>query len=283
MNKKMLAVFGLKWDPFSPGVPTEALYLSPKVENFCWRAENLAREGGFALVSGEPGGGKSDVLRMLVERLSGLRDVKVGLLSRPQAKLADFFREMGDLFGVQLQPHNRWAGSKVLRERWQSHIDAALFRPVLVVDEAQEMQTSVLNELRLMCSSRLDSHLLLTTVLAGDGRLVERLRSEELLPLGSRMRVRLTLERATPEEMLETLRHVLARAGNPKLMTGELMTTLCEHATGNYRSLMTMAGELLAVGAQREVKQLDEKLYLEVFAVPPPVQQQLKAAQSRRR
>jgi type II secretory pathway predicted ATPase ExeA len=282
VNKKLLSVFGLKWNPFSPDVPIEALHVTPKVENFCWRTENLAREGGFALVTGEPGGGKSDVLRLLVERLTALRDVKVGVLSRPQAKLADFYREMGDLFGVQLQPHNRWGGSKVLRERWQVHIDAALFRPVLVIDEAQEMQTSVLNELRLMCSTRLDSHLLLTTVVAGDGRLVERLRSDELLPLGSRVRVRLSLERATPEEMLETLRYVLAKAGNAKLMTAELMTTLCEHATGNYRTLMTMAGELLAVGAQREVKQLDEKLYFEVFAVPPPAEQ-LQATQSRRR
>lgn len=282
MNKKLLSVFGLKWNPFSPDVPIEALHLTPKVENFCWRTENLAREGGFALVTGEPGAGKSDALRLLVARLTALRDVKVGIFSRPQAALADFYREMGDLFGVQLQPHNRWGGSKVLREKWQSHIDAALFRPVMVVDEAQEMQTSVLNELRLMCSTQLDSHLLLTTVLAGDGRLVERLRSDELLPLGSRMRVRLSLERATPEEMLETLRYVLAKAGNAKLMTVELMTTLCEHATGNYRTLMTMAGELLAVGAQREVKQLDEKLYFEIFAVPPPVEQ-IKAAQGRRR
>ena len=165
----------------------------------------------------------------------------------------------------------------MLREKWQSHIDTALFRPVLVVDEAQEMQTSVLNELRLLCSTRLDSHLLLTTVLAGDNRLVERLRSDELLPLGSRMRVRLPLEHATPDEMLETLRHALAKAGN-----GKLMTTLCEHATGNYRSLMNMGSELLAVGAHRELKQLDEKLYLEVFAVPPPAEQS-KPAQSRRR
>ena len=111
-------------------------------------------------------------------------------------------REMGDLFGVALVPHNRWGGSKLLREKWQSHLDAALFRPVLVVDEAQEMQTSVLNELRLLCSTRLDSHLLLTTVLAGDGRLLERLRTDELLPLGSRMRVRLPLERASTDEMI---------------------------------------------------------------------------------
>jgi hypothetical protein len=53
-------------------------------------------------------------------------------------------------------------------------------------------------------------------------------------------------------------------------MTPELMTTLTEHAAGNYRILMTMAGELLDAGIQREVSQLDEKLYLEVFAVPAP-------------
>jgi len=51
-------------------------------------------------------------------------------------------------------------------------------------------------------------------------------------------------------------------------MTKELITTLAEHAAGNYRILMTMAGELLDAAVQRDLKQLDEKLYLEVFAVP---------------
>src|SRR5258708_31866338 len=77
---------------------------------------------------------------------------------------------MGDLFGVELRPHNRWAGAKVLRERWQTHIDASLVRPVLVIDEAQEMLSTVLSELRLLCSTKLDSHILLTVVLAGDRR-----------------------------------------------------------------------------------------------------------------
>jgi general secretion pathway protein A len=281
VNKKVLSMYGLKWNPFSPDVPTEALHVSPRLESFGWRVENLAREGGFALVTGEPGMGKSVALRLLVERLSALPDVKVGLLTRPQTNLADFYREMGDMFGVQLQPHNRWNGSKALREKWQAHIDAALLRPVLVVDEAQEMQSAVLNELRLLCSTRLDSHLLLTTVLAGDGRLTEKFRSDELLPLGSRMRVRLALERATPDELCEMLKHALNKAGNPKLMTAELMSTLSEHATGNLRALMNMGGELLAAGAQREVKQLDEKLYFEVFAVP--VTESVKANGAARR
>jgi len=164
---------------------------------------------------GCPGLGKSVTLRLLAERLSGLRDVQLGVLSRPQAGLADFYRELGDLFGVQLHPHNRWGGAKVLRERWQGHIDASLSRPVLLVDEGQEMQQPVLNELRLLCSARLDSHLLLTVVLAGDQRLLERFRGEELLPLGSRMRVRLALDRASPEALRALLQQRSPRPVRP--------------------------------------------------------------------
>jgi type II secretory pathway predicted ATPase ExeA len=265
VNKKLLSLYGLKWNPFAVEVPTEALYVSPRVDSFCWRVEQLIDEGGFALVTGAPGVGKSATLRVLNERLSGLRDVQVGVLSRPQAGMADFYREMGDLFGVQLHPHNRHAGAKVLRGRWQAHIDASLSRPVLIVDEAQEVLAAVLAELRLLSSARLDSHLLLTVVLAGDQRLTERFRSEELLPLGSRVRVRLTLERATPDELRECITHALAKAGAPKLMTAELIATLCDHAQGNLRALMNMAGELLTVAAQREARHIDEQLFFETF------------------
>lgn len=281
MNKKLLSLYGLKWSPFSPEVPTEALYITPRVELFCWRVEQLASEGGFALVTGDPGIGKSVTLRILAERLAAQRDAKVGVFTRPQAGLADFYRELGDMFGVTLRPHNRYAGSKVLRERWQTHIDASLLRPVLIVDEAQEMSPSVLAELRLLSAIRLDSHVLLTVILAGDRRLVERFRSDEFLALGSRIRVRLALERATPDELQHCLKHALHRAGAPQLMTPELMGSLCDHAQGNYRTLMNMAGELLVLAAQREAQQIDEKLFLETYAAPPAPQ--VKIAAGRRR
>jgi type II secretory pathway predicted ATPase ExeA len=276
MNPKLLALYGLKWNPFSPEVPIEALLNTPRFQHFAWRVESLTREGGFALITGEPGLGKSVALRLLVDKLSGHRDLVVGILTRPQSGIPDFYRELGDLFGVQLSPHNRWAGTRVLRERWRAHIETALLRPVLVVDEAQEMKPPVLNELRLLSATELDSRALLTVVLGGDSRLTEKFRSEELLPLGSRMRVRLALQAATQQELLECLRHALAQAGNPRLMTPELMTALCEHALGNYRILMTMAAELLDAAAQREAVQLDEKLYFDVFAVPRPERGRVK-------
>lgn len=280
MNKKLLALYGLKWNPFAPDVPVEALHVSRRIESFCWRAEQLVGEGGFALVTGVPGTGKSVSLRILAERLEARRDVKVGILTRPQAGLTDFYREMGDLFGVELRPANRWGGAKLLRDRWQTHIDAALSRPVLIVDEAQEMLPAVLAELRLLSSARLDSHILLTVVLAGDGRLLDQLRSDELAPLNSRMRVRLTLERATPDELAELVMHALAKAGAVKLMTPELIATLADHAQGNPRALMNIAGELLDVAAQREARHIDEKLFLEMCATPPVPE--TKSARQRR-
>ena len=269
MNQRLLALYGLKWNPFSPELPTEAIFVPPKLENFCWRIEHAQiREGGFAMIHGDPGTGKSIALRLLAERLSKLSDVTVGAVSHPQSNLADFYRELGDIFTVALRPHNRWGGFKALRERWLAHLDTTRRRCVLLIDEAQEMSPAALCELRLLASARFDSQPLLCVVLAGDARLVDKLRREELIPLGSRIRTRLATEHASREELIEGLAHLLSGAGNATLMTQQLRHTLCDHAAGNYRILTTMAAELLAVAAKRELPQLDEKLYLEVFAQP---------------
>ena len=132
------------------------------------------------------------------------------------------------------------------------------------------MHPTVLNELRLLTSMHFDSRTLLSVILAGDARLSAKLRREELLPLGSRIRSRLNMEYASREVLLECLKHLQNSSGNASLMSAELMSTLAEHALGNYRVLTTMAAELLATAAQHERPQLDAQLYLEVFGTPVP-------------
>jgi general secretion pathway protein A len=269
MSTKLLALYGLKFNPFRPDIPVEALYKTPTVDAFLRRVELGIADGGYAIITGDPGTGKSVALRLLSKRLESLRDVVVGTIEHPQSRTLDFYRELGDVFGVPLLTYNRWAGFKMLRTRWADHIASSLSRPVLIFDEAQETLTTVLNELRVLASKEFDSRQLLCVVLAGDARLVDRLRTPELLPLGSRIRRRLVLEYASRDELLACLDHLLETAGNPSLMTTELKATLADHAAGNYRVLMNLADELLSIAVDRELPRLDEKLFLEVFSQQP--------------
>jgi general secretion pathway protein A len=268
--KKMLALWGLKWNPFSPELPSEGLLVTPKIENFAWRVEQMVQEGGFALITGESGTGKSVALRIVAGRLQALREVVVGVIERPQSKSSDFYRELGDIFSVKLSPSNRWDGFKALRERWKAHVASSRIRPVLLVDEAQEMSPEVLGELRILASADFDATSLLTVVLSGDGRLLELLRLDQLIPLGTRIRTRLVMEAASRDELAELLRHAISKAGNATLMTAELAETLVDRSGGNYRVLTTIGAELLAYGMAHDVKQLDEKVYFEVYQPRQP-------------
>lgn len=268
MNAKLQALYGLKFHPFRPDVPVSALHTTPVVDAFLRRVELGIADGGFVMITGDPGTGKSVALRLLSERLRALPDVLVGTLEHPQSRVSDFYRELGDLFGVPLFAHNRWAGFKALRARWTEHIASTLLRPVLIVDEAQESLATVFGEIRVLASEQLDSRQLLCVVFAGDLRLPERFRGPDLLPLGSRIRRRLTLDYASRDELLVCLDHLLDAAGNSALMTGELKATLVDHAAGNYRVLMNLADELLVAAADRELPRLDEQLYLDTFAQP---------------
>lgn len=268
--RKLSALYGLKWNPFLEDIPVEALCETPRVKHFAWRLEDLVMHGGFALVTGDVGTGKSTALRMLAGKLAPLRDVIVGEVTRPQSRVTDFYREIGDLFGVPVSTSNRWGAYKTVRAKWQEHITSTMFRPVLLVDEAQEMSPLLLSELRLLGSTKLDTCTIVTVVLCGDRRLEEKLRTPDLAPVASRIRTRLVLDAEPPDVLGTMLRHVLATAGNPALMTDELQRTVCEHAAGNRRVLMNLCNELLVLGVAKTAKRLDESLYLELTSADRP-------------
>ena len=115
--KKQLSLYSQKWDLFTPDLPPEALIETDDVVRFAWKVQNLVMDGGFAMITREPGMGKSVILRLLNERLKNLRDVRVGSLTRPQSALADFNHELGSVFDVDLRISNRYGGYKSLREK----------------------------------------------------------------------------------------------------------------------------------------------------------------------
>ena len=171
MNRELLTLYGLKWNPFATELPVDSLMATPAVDSFCLRIErHLVRQGGFALIAGEPGTGKSVALRLLADRLGRTDGISIAAITHPSSRLSDFYREIGEMFGVDLMYNNRWASFKNLRERWLAHLDDTRLRPVVLVDEAQELLPSVFSEIRLLSSTDFDSRAILSVVLAGDTR-----------------------------------------------------------------------------------------------------------------
>jgi len=266
-KNKLLAQYGLKYNPFLPAIPDEDLWTPTGFDMFFFRLENIVLDGGFAMITGEPGLGKSKILQLLSARLRQIGDLVVGVMERPQSTLGDFYRELGDLFGINLSISNRYGGFKSLRAKWKTHIAATLFKPVLLIDEAQEMPTQCLNEIRLLGSVHFDSDCLLTTVLCGDRRLPDRLRETALLPLGTRIRSRLVLDPFARDDLAALLEHLLAAAGAPHLMSDELKKIIVEHCAGNPRILLQQGAELLDHAIDKNLSILDEKLFLETFGI----------------
>jgi len=184
MNDNHLrALYGLKYNPVLSSLPPESLWVLPGADIFEHRIQALVTQGGFALITGEPGQGKSKTLQWIAQRLRLMPNLVVGVMERPQSKMPDFYRELGKLFGVGLTPLNRYGGFKALRTKWKNYCQSTLARPVLLIDEAQEVSSACLTELRLLQSATFDSESLLFTILCGDERLPDRFRTPDLLPL----------------------------------------------------------------------------------------------------
>ena len=267
-NMDIRSLYGLKYNPFLPDLPPDALYPIPGSESFWLRVQAMAEHGGFALITGDPGLGKSKTLQKIAHQLEQIPDLTVGVMQRPQSRLGDFYRELGELFNVNMSPANRYGGFKALRDRWKSHCQSTLLKPVLLIDEAQQVSAECLTELRILQSHQFDSQSLLFTILCGDGRLPDMFRTADLLPLGSRIGLRLLIEPLSPEQLQDYLRFALEQAGNSQLMSDELILTLSSHSANNLRILNQMAAELLIAAAQQNLPRIDESLFFQLFAPP---------------
>ena len=261
-NKAILAGYGLKWNPFSFDTPHEGLVITDKMKAYCDRVEDLVIDGGFAMITGEPGTGKSVMLRVLAERLTQIRELSVAVIERPQSGLVDFYREISLHFGLEVNVNNRWSTYKTLRERWLKHIESTSIRPVIFIDEAQELPAVVLSELRILSSAHFDSKSITTIILCGDDRLGEKMQSSELLPLASRIRTRFIAQSQSRENLIALLEERMEKAGNHKLMSKELIATVAEHSMGNPRLMITLSDELFSKAIKSTIATMVEKIVL---------------------
>jgi type II secretory pathway predicted ATPase ExeA len=242
---EMKSAFNLKWNPFDSDFPTQGIHICPKTELFLDFMGNYVYKGGFAMITGQPGTGKSTVCRLLLSRIKDLNDVSVVALSRPQSTLGDFYRELGNKFSFETSVSNRYGSFKKLRETWLKTAQERMIKPVIIIDEAQALKKVIIEELLTLSSHSFDSKRLVTIVLSGDERLKISLDSQDFLPLKSRLAYTLHLAPKDQYAIHELLKDLTSKAGNPDLIDSEVYQTLANTCLGNARTLMHTLNQLL--------------------------------------
>ncbi|MGD1213291.1 MAG: N-acetylmuramoyl-L-alanine amidase [Candidatus Acidiferrales bacterium] len=273
-----LDFYRLREQPF--GVTPDPAYLYPS-RTHCEALDSLT-EGiqggrGFLALIAEPGMGKTTLLYQV---LDGLRDTaRAAFLFQTQCNSREFFQYLLSELGVDSTGMGLVAMHNKLNEMLFAEMLAGK-RFVLIVDEAQNLDDSVLETIRLLSNFETSNTKLLQIVLAGQSQLGEKLGQKQMAQLLQRITVVKHLEALSPEETAGYIRHRLKVAGHSgeALFEPEALALIAERSQGVPRKINKICFQaLLEAHAEGRhavsrdiVEKADRKLDVVAAARPTP-------------
>jgi general secretion pathway protein A len=204
--------FGLAEPPFSIAPDPRYLYMSEKHrEGLAHLLYGLRSDGGFVLLTGEVGTGKTTVCRCLLEQIPAGTDI--AFILNPKVTVEELLATICEEFHIQV---TGGSGNKVLIDRINGYLletHAGGRKAVLIIDEAQNLSTELLEQLRLLTNLETNERKLLQILLLGQPELREKLARPELRQLAQRITARYHLEPLGREEIGAYVAHRLEVAG----------------------------------------------------------------------
>nr|MBA3774526.1 AAA family ATPase [Ramlibacter sp.] len=208
------AYFGLKHEPFSIAPDPRYLFMSERHrEALAHLLYGLGAGGGFVLLTGEIGTGKTTVCRLFLEQIPP--NCNVAYIFNPKLTVTELLQSICHEFHVRVAPKEASTVKHYLDPLTEFLLDAhAVGRNnVLIIDEAQNLSAEVLEQLRLLTNLETRERKLLQIILIGQPELRGMLARPELEQLAQRVIARYHLDALTPAESEEYIRHRLDVAG----------------------------------------------------------------------
>lgn len=208
--------FGLQHPPFSIAPDPRYLFMSERHrEALAHLLYGLDAGGGFVLLTGEVGAGKTTVCRCFLEQIPSHCDV--AYIFNPKLTVGELLRSICDEFGVPHQPSV--AGVETVKD-YIDPLNASLLaahgagrNTVLIIDEAQNLSADVLEQLRLLTNLETSERKLLQIILIGQPELRTMVASPALEQLAQRVIARFHLDALSAQETQQYIAHRLAVAG----------------------------------------------------------------------
>ncbi len=205
--------FQLRQRPFSIAPNPSFLYQQGQYREALAALEfGLYQKGGFVLLTGEVGTGKTTLCKQLLTQVPD--DTEVALVLHPQLDRLEFLQAICDEFGIEIGEGDGEIKRIHLIHRFLLEQFAAGRNAVLIIDEAQHLDLSVLELVRLLTNLETSEEKLLQIILIGQPELNERLARYELRQLNQRITVRYHLK---PLSVMNTARYVRHRMAKVSL------------------------------------------------------------------
>src|SRR5512139_3634668 len=206
--------FGLQEKPFAITPDPRYLYLSERhAEALAHLLYGINEAGGFIQLTGEVGTGKTTVIRSLLEQLPGHADV--ALILNPRVTPAEFLLTICEELHIHVPESGRGSTKTLMdligRQLLDTHARGR--RVVLIVDEAQNLSTETLEQVRLLTNLETATTKLLQIILIGQPELRELLDRPELRQLAQRITGRYHLNPLSAEESAAYVKHRMRVAG----------------------------------------------------------------------
>ena len=268
--------FGLKHEPFSIAPDPRYLFMSER------HREALAHllygvkggGGGFVLLTGEIGAGKTTVCRCLLEQIP--KRCNVAYIFNPKLTALELLKTVCEEFHVPVDAHEPghvFTAKDYLDpfNKFLIETHAVGLNNVLIIDEAQNLSADVLEQLRLLTNLETNERKLLQIVLIGQPELRSMLRRPELEQVAQRVIARFHLDALSEDETAQYLRHRLAVAGLTSAMpfSQRAMQEIHHAARGVPRRINLVADRALlgayAESVPRVDKRIVQKAAVEVF------------------
>lgn len=227
----------------------------------------IARREGFVVITGDKGMGKTTLCRALVEKVD--RRTFPALVLNPFNSEEDLLRAILENLGVVSRGEEHTGTRKPTKQELVSTLHDFLLslvpigaRAVLVIDEAQSLPLSILEQIRILSNFETDREKLLQIFLVGQLSLVPLLRSPELRQLDQRVSIRYQLKPLREEEIAGYVAHRLAVANGSHnvVFTPTALRVVHDH-TGGIPRLINMLCDRAMLGAySAQTARIDEDL-----------------------
>ena len=264
---KWLAHFGLRESPFQKEIGDSDLWVPSSRQRIVDNLVEACHERGHVLLVGEPGVGKTCVLRALRQRLpeNGFR-----LTYCHNATLGrrDFYRHL--CLALGLSPKATAAGVFYAISSHVQELGTGRQHPVFLLDEAHLLHQDVLEHLHILANYEWDSRALLSLVLVGLPETKDRLNLRKNRSLWSRVHTRLSLGEASPGDTAEYTAYRLKRAGAEReIFSSDALALLHESSQGALRDVDRAATACLKLAARRKLRMIDRELVVRVQQSDP--------------